>query len=157
MHSAPPVLVPVGRFVWGHGVTAALAGLVALAMGWVWQASGASALQGVAGGLLCLLAAALSWHWAKQEALPAGTLSWDGGDWTYAPHETQGTNDALAVTVRVLWDAGPAMLVAVRTQAAGGAVQFSGWRGQRFAWMHATHMAGQWHAWRCAVYADDIL
>ena len=157
MRSAPPVLVPVGRFVLGHGLTIALAGLVVLTMGWSWLASGASALPGVVYVLLLLPAAALSWHWAKQEALPAGTLSWDGEDWTYAPSEALGTDDPVPVTVRVLWDAGSAMLVSVRTQAADGAVQLSGWRGQRFAWLHAAHMAGQWHAWRCAVYAHDIL
>jgi hypothetical protein len=125
-------------------------------MGWAWQASGASALQGAWGGLLCLLMAAVSWHCAKQETLPAGTLSWDGEDWTYAARVALGTNHAVAVTVRVLWDAGPAMLVAVRCQAAGSRPG-SHWQGQRFACLHAAHMPGQWHAWRCAVYANDIL
>lgn len=157
MRSAPPVLVPVGRFVLGHGLTIALAGLVVLTMGWSCQASEGSALPGVVCVLLLLSAAALSWHWSKQEALPAGTLSWDGEDWTYAPCQALRTDDSVPVTVHVLWDAGSAMLVSVRTQATGGTVQLRGWRGQRFAWLHAAHMAGQWHAWRCAVYAHDIL
>jgi len=157
MRNAPPVIVPVGRFVWGHAFTATLAGVVILATVWVWLTSQASWLQGRWWALLLVLAAAGAWRWAPHEVLPVGTLSWDGESWHYQPQKMMGRDAMVAVVVRVLWDAGSAMLVAVSTQSGEDAGQGGHWRGQRFAWLQAAHMPGQWHAWRCAVYANDIL
>ena len=156
MRSAPPVLVSVGRFAWGHALTAALATVVAMSLGWVWMVSQASAAQGVAWALLWGLIAAGSGWCALHETLPAGDLVWDGETWHYSPDGRSGADLTVPVGVRVLWDAGPAMLVAVGCQASG-VLGPSHWRGQRFAWFAAAQMPGKWHAWRCAVYAEDIL
>lgn len=156
MRSAPPVLVSVGRFAWGHALTAVLAAVLAASLGWVWLDSGASVAQGLAWGLLWGLAASIAGWVALREALPCGELAWDGESWQYSPDASAGAGVAVPVDVRVLWDAGPAMLVAVRSQACG-VLGPNHWRGQRFAWLRAAQMPGQWHAWRCAVYAEDIL
>ena len=146
MRSAPPVLVPVGRFVWGPRVALGLALLSALVFWLAWRASSASIVQGAIGmvtwGTVCLL----SWRLSVQDMLPAGDLVWDGEAWCFAPQ----TGVTVPVNVHVLWDLGPAMLVGL------DAVQGAGWGG-RFTWLSARQMPGVWHGWRCAVYGRDIL
>lgn len=158
MHSAPPVLVPVGRFVWGHACAWGMAVLVALFLGATWFTSSASTGQGLVWLALWLLAGLLCWWLALRETLPAGSLAWDGEAWTYLANGESQSDPSEPVLVQVLWDAGSAMLVGVRTQAAAGSTEG---KGQRFAWLRAAHMPApapsHWHAWRCAVYAHDIL
>ena len=159
MRSAPPVLVPVGRFVWGHALTLLLALGVALSLGLAWFSAGASAGQGRLWLLLWGVGGFVSWWLGGREVLPQGTLLWDGASWHYESQAVSGkvrASTPVPVTVRVLWDAGAFMLVGVRAQQQS----FAGdgrWHGQRFAFLRAADMSGQWHAWRCAVYADDIL
>ncbi len=158
MRSAPPVLVPVGRFVWGHALTLCMAALVALALALTCLASGVIPEQGLMWTALWVLAAFLSWRLAQHEALPAGALAWDGEGWTHHASLGVPAGPAEPVHVRVLWDAGSAMLVAVRSREGAGSTL--GQR-QRYAWLRAAQMPGpassHWHAWRCAVYAGDIL
>jgi hypothetical protein len=158
MRSAPPVLVPVGRFVWGHALTLALAFIVALPLGYVWYSAGASLTQGSLWLLLWGLGGLVSWWLGLREVLPSGTLAWDGEGWHHASPALSGKVHAplpIPVTVHVLWDAGALMLVGVHVQ--GKSCAHDGrWNGQRFAFLRATDMPGQWHALRCAVYANDI-
>jgi hypothetical protein len=124
---------------------------VVVAWVFVWWARGADPWQGVAGLCLGLLVATLSWALGRHEALPPGTLAWDGEGWCYEP--SQGKTLHGPVSVHVLWDTGAAMLVGIRAagESAGlGCVQ-------RFAWLRASQWPERWHAWRCAVYAKDIL
>lgn len=160
MRSAPPVLVPVGRFVLGHGFAVACGLLVGVSLLGMWYVLEAPLTQGAVWLALWLLASGLSWRFTIRDTLPAGTLAWDGESWHYEA-QAEGARMATApvpVAVRVVWDAGSAMLVAVRAQHAMGEGH---WRGPRFAWLRATELSaqrpGRWHAWRCAVYADDIL
>ena len=73
MRSAPPVLVPVGRFVWGHRTALVLAVGTALACGvlaWLYKLT---LVQQSTMAVVWLLAAALSWGLARREYLAPGS------------------------------------------------------------------------------------
>lgn len=146
MRSAPPVLVPVGRFVWAQRL--ALIGAVATAalLALAWRASAASSTLAGCAMMLWLAACLLAWRWHQRDWLAPGSLAWDGEGWHFQPHD----GHPMAVQVRVLWDLGSCMLLGV--QAPQG-----GWQGSRCAWLHAADMPERWHGWRCAVYGRDIL
>ena len=146
MRNAPPVLVPVGRFVWGGRIALMLALLTAL----VWLVL--AGMQAVSAGrmallgLVCLLSAGLSClAWQREQLLP-GELAWDGEGWWYS---TPG-GASLAVRVTLNWDAGRAMLLSVQAREADG------WHAQHL-WLQARSLPLQWHALRCAVYGRDTL
>lgn len=146
MRSAPPVLVPVGRFVWGERLALAGALFTALACLLVaflyrLQAAQLSVLL-----VVWLLAAGLAWVACRHEFLPAGELSWDGEAWWFRP--SAGAQHR--VVLEVSWDAGRAMLVRLQVDRA------EGWTG-RHTWLQASHMPLQWHGFRCAVYGGDTL
>ena len=153
MRSAPPVVFPVGRSVWGPRTGLALAALSAWAVFGLWQGSaevGWSVFSAGPwwGGLLAwTLAALLSWRLWTREALPPGELRWDSEDWTY-----QGS-DGLPQPVHLvaLWDIGPAILVELSFQG------HQPWACRRFAWLTRGQMPGLWHACRCAIFGRDIL
>ena len=145
MRSAPPVLVPVGRFVWGGRIVGllALATLaVGLLAGWPWDTTPWRA--GLTVGVWALATLLASWAW-RCEALPPGELSWDGQAWWYRP----GDAHALAVQLTLQWDAGEALLLQLRSPALG--------RFSRYAWLQASRLPTQWHGLRCAVHAGDTL
>ncbi len=146
MHSAPPVLVPVGRFVWGRRaavlavwLAAAVSGLLA----W-WSGLGASELLALLG--VWLLVLALAWWFAPLEALPAGELSWDGEAWWFSGSGAVPER----VHLQVGWDAGRAMLLRLSARR-------DGWQLDRYTWLQASQLPLQWHGLRCALYARDIL
>jgi hypothetical protein len=143
MHSAPPVLVPVGRFVWGWRLVILLAACSAIVLLGVWRTSPE---QGVVWlglwAVSCLAAAVL----VKRDSLPPGNLRWDGSDWFFAPNE----GATIAVSVMALWDAGSGMLVAVHAPDGH-------WRGGRCTWVNERQLPAHWHAWRCAIHARKIL
>ena len=145
MRSAPPVLVPVGRFVWGPRVVAGLALLTGLAcglMGWWYgitpvRAAVVAAVWGVCVGL--------SWLALQRETLPPGELAWDGQLWWY--RDSRGV--AKPVEVSLQWDAGRILLLRLQfrpTDPVG-----------RCAWLQASQMPMLWHGLRCAVHAGDTL
>ena len=145
MRSAPPVLVPVGRFVWGPRVVAGLALATGLACGWAawWQGitmARAAAVAATWGGC-----AVVAWWVMRSESLPAGELAWDGQSWWF--RESQGL--ARPVEVALQWDAGRAMLLRLRF---GPTDRLS-----RHAWLQASQMPMLWHGLRCAVHAGDTL
>lgn len=144
MRRAPPVLVPVGRFVWGPRIAWGLgffsAAILVLSGG----------LSGMSVGRLCVVA--LGWGVAalvcarlmRHAFLPPGELAWDGQGWWY---RSQG-QPASAVQVATRWDAGRALLLAIRARDDSPA---------RHAWLQAGHMPLQWHGLRCALYDRDSL
>ena len=148
MHSAPPVLVPVGRFVWGVrlvwwlAVGSALGGVLTVAEGWQSAHAGRTAWIGVA---WCLVAMA-GWWASRFEFLPPGELSWDGEAWWYRVNGGR----AQAVRLALRWDAGRAMLLGLCPDAPG-------LRMERYIWVAASQQPRQWHALRCAVHARDTL
>lgn len=146
MRSAPPVQVPVGRFVWGKGVAAALAALSMGTVVWAWTDSGVSLAQCLAALLVWVSVACLSWWQLGRQMLLPGDLAWDGGVWRHSPY----AGVAVQVDLAVVWDVQVAMLV--RVKAVHGE-----WQGSRYTWLHAVNAPALWHGWRCAVFGRDIL
>lgn len=147
MRSAPPVLVPVGRFVWSAslaGVLAAATALIGLLTAW-W--CGMTLARAVFMGAVWVLAAGVTWWALQREILPPGELSWDGQSWWYRAGDGQGA--AVAVTLTLRWDAGRAMLLQLDLRKLGEL--------PRHAWLKASQMPAQWHGLRCAVHAGDTL
>ena len=146
MRSAPPVQVPVGRFVWGPLGMVLLASLAAAAWGHVAHVSlqddGPKVLLALSGLVLVLLSCWLLRH----DALPQGHLCWDGEAWFYQA----GQGVAVPAAVTVLCDLGTVMLVEV-------GVSQGPCRGRRFCGLRAADMPALWHGWRCAVFGRDIL
>ena len=145
MRSAPPVLVPVGRFVWGGrlvGLLAVTAGAAALVASWHFGAT-PSRLSLTAGAWILATSLAL-WVW-RREALPPGEISWDGRAWWYRPD----SGAVLAVELTLQWDVGGALLLQLSSPALG--------RLPRYLWLQAAQLPAQWHGLRCAVHAGDTL
>ena len=148
MHSAPPVVFPVGRFAWGVRITALLAVLTLALIGF-WQGwTGAPGLVGGAfTGFVWLAGVGVSaWCWRRQ-MWPCGQLSWDGQAWSLHV----GTGEPLSVAVRPVWDGQSRMLVQVRDCGPGRQ------RPDGYAWLQATDLPSRWHGLRCAVWARDTL
>ena len=142
MHSAPPVLVPVGRSLWGGRLPLLASGLMAVSVCLLaWHAglalSGLLVLMAV-----CTLCLWLVWQWAPRERLPEGELAWDGEAWWFCGHG----GARQAVDVELQWDAGRAMLLRV------SAIPRHGWL-DRYTWLQASRLPLQWHGLRCAVHA----
>jgi hypothetical protein len=148
MHNAPPVVYPVGRFVWGRVALLAVCGLSAVGM-LSWQSQtlaagptlwGAWCLWGV-----CALSAA---HWAPRQALKGGRLGWSGEAWFWQVN-ADSAEQARPVAVSLGLDTGQGLLLWVRTVDEQGRAQ-----GQlRSAWLDAGAMPSKWHGIRCAVYS----
>lgn len=146
MRSAPPVMVPVGGFAIGWRLPVVLAVFSALLLVWVGWTSGLSITQGLVALLIWSLTGWLSWRMEQRERLPPGELSWDGQRWQFRARQ----GDPAPARLAVLCDLGPAMLVEVNIQAGQC-------KGRRCTWLADSQMPGQWHGWRCAVFARDIL
>lgn len=146
MRSAPPVVYPVGRFVWGTRFLLALAVFSAVFLLGLWRETAYSVVLGWTGLVVWALAALLGWRLWGRETLPPGELRWDGAGWTHQAQEGVAT----PVHVAVLWDVGQALLVQVK------AVQEHR-GGPRCAWLAEKQSPALWHACRCAVFGRDIL
>ncbi len=158
MRNAPPVQVPVGRFVWGRRLPLVLALASAALLLGAWQASARDRDLLVGGMVLWLLCALGSWRLLAQDILPPGELAWDGQDWCFRWSEggARGVDPLeIQVQVHVIWDLGSAMLVRVRTCSPGP--QDLPWRGQGYTVLSAARMPALWHGCRCAVHGHDIL
>ena len=144
MRNAPPVVYPVGRFAWGHGVTGALAALACLAWLGVFWSSGASALQLSWQMGLCVLVGGLGIGLWPRECLQHGELAWDGETW----HAQGAEHPDGPVRLELTFDAGHFMLVHLRP------VGQSAWAGlPRHACLREADMPSRWHGFRCAVYS----
>lgn len=144
MHNAPPVVFPVGRFVWGPRLSTALAVLVsgALASWLVWTDASAS----ICAWALCAWLVALSgtaW-WRAREFLQQGELAWDGEVW-YCDSPSH-TDEPIHLSLTL--DGGYFMLVSLRALGPVGRVA-----GVRYACLCRADMPSRWHGFRCAVYS----
>ena len=143
MHNAPPVVYPVGRFVWGARVGLALAvSAAAVLTAWLgWTDAGPAAWGwslwgwgGAAAGTLWLL---------PREFLQQGELVWDGEVWHHAGPSGEDAPIALSLT----FDGGRFMLLAIAAPAGD-------WRAwPRHALLRQSDMPTHWHGFRCAVYS----
>ncbi len=146
MHSAPPVLVPVGRSLWGGRLPLLSAVLTAVSVCLLAGHAGL-ALPGMLVLLgVCAVCLLLVWQWAPRERLPEGELAWDGEAWWFC---SQG-GARQPVAVQVQWDAGRAMLLRVSE------TPRSAWP-DRYTWLQASALPLQWHGLRCAVHAADTV
>lgn len=146
MRSAPPVLVPVGRFLWGPRISAVLALVVALLCALVVSGQGGAVPVHSLTALVWVASTAFAaWAWSR-ERLPEGELSWDGEAWWYqVPAGPQ-----QPVAVELVWDAGQAMLLCLRSTATCP-------QGLHHVWLQARQMRSAWHGLRCAVHGGDSL
>ncbi len=151
MHNAPPVVYPVGRFVWGRWLFAAFcvlsaAGLIAWhklslatgpklwAAGFVWA--------------VCVLSAAL---WAPRQTLTGGRLGWSGESWFWQANADAGDH-VQSVSVSVGLDSEAGILLWVQPLDEQGQAQ-----GRLLcAWLQAGAMPPKWHGFRCAVYSRPM-
>ena len=151
MHNAPPVVYPVGRFVWGRWLFAAFcvlsaAGLIAWhklslatgpklwAAGFVWA--------------VCVLSAAL---WAPRQTLTDGRLGWSGESWFWQANADAGDH-VQSVSVSVGLDSEAGILLWVQPLDEQGQAQ-----GRLLcAWLQAGAMPSKWHGFRCAVYSRPM-
>lgn len=144
MHNAPPVVFPVGRFVWGPRLALALAALIsgALAAWLVWMDASASVLAwAVCTWLVAVWGTA--W-WMPREFLHQGELAWDGEAWHCLGSAAEDGPVQLSLTL----DGGHFMLVSVQPAAHLG---LQAW--PRHAWLRRADMPSRWHGFRCAVYS----
>ena len=144
MHNAPPVVFPVGRFVWGPRSAQALAATVsgALALWLAWTDASAYVLAWAV--CVWLVAVLATVWWLPREFLQEGELTWDGEAW-HAPSAAVGTDP---VRLSLTLDGGHFMLVSLRSTGQSG----SG-AGVRHAWVRRADMPTRWHGFRCAVYS----
>jgi hypothetical protein len=148
MQNAPPVVYPVGRFLFGRIGLVAVCVLSALGLlSWQIQSLASSAMIWAAWGLwsLCALSAAL---WAPKQVLVRGRLGWSGEDWFWQD-DAEAFEQTHAVAVSVGLDAGQSILLWVQPLNEQGFAQGR----LRSAWLQADAMPSKWHGFRCAVYS----
>lgn len=141
MHNAPPVVFPVGRFVWGRRVVWMLAFCGALGLGF-WQlntdVSGFIWTWALWGTLL-----GVALYAPSTDILSDGFLVWTGELWWW--RDAQGRE--IQVELRVLLDLGSALGLVLRP--AQGAQRLP----PQFVWLDSHPIPQMWHGLRCAVYS----
>lgn len=148
MHNAPPVVAPVGRFVWGRLIFAALM-LAAVLAGLHWlQAALPSADRVLISGVMTVLAWLLAWRSWTQELLTCGQLVWSGEDWCWRSE----AQDDTPVQVDCVLDWGGGMLLSLTRMEGPG----SAWPRARFASLTRQQIPRVWHGFRCAVYSRPV-
>ena len=141
MHNAPPVVFPVGRFVWGRWMLVLLALIGALGL-YFWQSLRHAAGLPWVWVLWTVLVMVAVFIWLK-EWLTEGALAWSGEAWCWRDASGRETEIQLVV----LLDRGSVLCVAVRM------LNNARWPAQRFVWMAGREMPQAWHGFRCAVYS----
>lgn len=141
MHNAPPVVFPVGRFVWGRTVMVllALCGAVAL---WVGSAQADASKfwvpwLGWCGLLVAALLVSRKDHWTS------GWVVWTGEAWVWRDPQGQETETRMLVVL----DLGAEIAVSLRP------ISAKWYEPQRFIWLTRKDQPTRWHALRCAVYS----
>ena len=150
MHSAPPVLVSVGRFVWGARIAAALA-LITLLAALCWWVQVGAETQTLFGLLLAWLSMGVlsAWCWRRQ-SWPPGRLQWDGQAWWF--ERAHAGSSPQAVAVQAVWDGGSAMCLRLQALEEGMPRGPAG-----YACLRARELPAAWHGLRCAVHQGDTL
>ena len=143
MFAAPPVhihLVPdrLGRGFALVCTSLAAANLTAWCMAW---ASAPAGLRVVSVTLAAAAAAALTWRLLARRSDAAGALTWDGSAWQWA----SAADSLWQGNVQVMIDLGPWLLLRFRATAPA--------RRERWWAISRRTAAGQWPAWRAALYA----
>lgn len=148
MLNAPPVVYPVGRFVWGRLVFVAVGGLSAAGLlSWQLQtlATGPKLWAAWLMWAVCVGIAAL---WAPRQTLSGGRLGWSGEAWFWQA-DVDPVDQAQAVAVSVGLDTGQGLLLWLQPLNEEGHAQ-----GRLLcAWLQARAMPSKWHGFRCAVYS----
>jgi len=148
MHNAPPVIYPVGRFVWGRCFVAVLALVGAVGL-LCWQVmSGAVGLTTLAAWALWILSTALAFWLESKESSVSGHLVWQGDAWYWQ----DGLLQEHTVQLNLLFDGGQIMLLSY--WAAEGLGRERPW--PQFAILRNTDMPLSWHGFRCAVYSRPL-
>ena len=148
MHTAPPVVYPVGRFVWGRLLFVAVCVFSAVGL-FSWQlqtlATGTNLWAAWLFWVVCALSVAL---WAPRQTLTGGRLGWSGEAWFWQAH-ADSAEQSQAVAVSVGLDTGQGLLLWLQPlNEEGGA------HGRLLcAWLQASAMPSKWHGFRCAVYS----
>lgn len=138
-HHAPPVFVPVGRFVEARAIT----GLAALGVG---ALLGSAAQPLGAWGLgLWLGAAGLSDWLTRRQCAPPGQLQWTGRHWLWRP--AADPERPVPVQLQVVADGGSVVLLRWRALAPARSTAV-------FALLRASAMPLPWHGFRCALYCQ---
>ncbi len=143
MHNAPPVVYPVGRFVWGRWFLGSLALMGAFGLYFVQSLRVTDSLPWTWMWALWAVLVMVSVIICFKERLSEGSLAWSGESWCW--RDTGGHEAGIQLVV--LADFGSALWVAVRM------LNNAGWPTQRFAWMESREMPQAWHGFRCAVYS----
>ena len=148
MHNAPPVVYPVGLFVWGRLLFVAVCVFSAVGLfSWQWQTLTTEPELWAAWLLwvVCALSAAL---WAPRQTLTGGRLGWSGEAWFWQAH-ADSVEQSQAVAVSVGLDTGQGLLLWLQPLNEEGRAQ-----GRLLcAWLQARAMPSKWHGFRCAVYS----
>lgn len=149
MHNAPPVVYPVGRFVWAQAVGWGMSALSAMGL-LIWQGQCAPSFYIALGAWVfwaaCMLGARV---WAPRDVMTQGRLSWTGEGWIYECKCDSSQDEGQKVLLAVGLDVGSGFVLWVRFM--GGAIGTSNrWR---CAWFSRAQMPSNWHGFRCAVYS----
>jgi hypothetical protein len=147
-HNAPPVVYPVGRFVWGR--VAFVFVTVCSALGLVvWQTeSEASRVWFVAWILwvACSLGTAVL---GPRQTLTHGELVWTGEAWFWLCRGEDQRFQEQKVLLEKGFDTGSGLLLWVKLVDAQGVGQSC----LRGAWFCEAQLPSKWHGFRCAVYS----
>lgn len=148
MHNAPPVVYPVGRFVWGARLSWLLAVLSAVALlAWRELSQNKGFLEIMA--LMCwLISVTTAMVLAKRDFLSEGQLLWDGQGW----HWQDLQRHEHPVHVHVLLDTGHSLFVVCQGLNAPVRAPLR----RQFALLHRATMPLSWHGFRCAVYSRPM-
>ena len=148
MHNAPPVVYPVGRFVWGRLLFLTVGVLSAVGLlSWQLQSLTTGPKLWAAWMLWAVCAGFAAW-WAPRQTLTDGRLGWSGEAWFWQA-DADSAEQAQAVAVSVGVDTGQGLLLWLQPLNEEGHAQ-----GRLLcAWLQANAMPSKWHGIRCAVYS----
>jgi hypothetical protein len=147
-HDAPPVVYPVGHFVWGRVFFVATASLSAAGLTF-WQMQGASSpAWNVAwvGWLGCLIGTAV---WGPRQTLSKGELFWTGEAWFWQYRDQKQQFQSHQVLLEKGLDTGSGLLLWITLLDSQSRRRSS----LRCAWLSEAKLPSKWHGFRCAVYS----
>ncbi len=148
MHNAPPVVFPVGRFVWGRWIMGGLAltGMAGLLAASHFQGARFSMGALFAVAVLWLVLCAAAWRVARMEHWKTGALAWTGEVWLWRDP----LHVAWEIKLKVVWDSGAAMGLMLTPQGSQRTLL------RRFVWVSQSDLPVMWHGFRCAVYSPPF-
>lgn len=146
MSAAPPVRIhlvpdPLGRGFALVCTSLAAANLTPWCLSWAGASADLSAVTVTLATAAATVAAAFCWRLLARRVNEAGALTWDGSVWQWAPE----AENPWQGQVQVMIDLGPWLLLRFRATAPA----------RRECWLAISRRtsAGQWPAWRAALYA----